>query len=385
MGQAMRRKRVLIIQRIVPHYRVPLFQQLAKMCDENSADFTLVYGQEQAGTVPKSVDLHEPWAVKIHNKYLVWFGVTFVWMSCLSQIRRADLVIIEQANSNLINYVLICLRLFSGKKVAYWGHGKNMQADNTNSFSERIKRGLVKGVDWWFCYTASTARYVQRLGFPPSQTSVLNNSVDISQFRTQLEKVESRTLRDLAVSLKLSPGPVGLYCGGIYSLKKIDFLLESAKKVRESIPGFQLIVIGEGPDQSLVEAAAGECNWIHFVGPKFGLEKACYFKLADVFLMPGLVGLAVLDTFVAQTPLFTTDLPIHSPEFDYVSNGENGFVTSFDTVEYSNAVIEYLNASMEIKMRIKAACLQSSLEYSIENMAERFHQGIQDCLMEGWS
>ena len=80
----MRRKRVLIIQRIVPHYRVPLFQQLAKMCDENSADFTLVYGQEQAGTVPKSVDLHEPWAVKIHNKYLVWFGVTFVWMSCLS-------------------------------------------------------------------------------------------------------------------------------------------------------------------------------------------------------------------------------------------------------------------------------------------------------------
>ena len=48
-----------------------------------------------------------------------------------------------------------------------------------------------------------------------------------------------------------------------------------------------------------------------------------------------------------------------------------GFVTSFDTVEYSNAVIEYLNASMEIKMRIKVACLQSSLEYSIEKYGRK--------------
>lgn len=46
--------------------------------------------------------------------------------------------------------------------------------------------------------------------------------------------------------------------------------------------------------------------------------------LARVFLMPGLVGLAILDAGAAGLPLVTTDYPWHSPEIAYLDPGVNG-------------------------------------------------------------
>ena len=41
-------------------------------------------------------------------------------------------------------------------------------------------------------------------------------------------------------------------------------------------------------------------------------------------LLPGAVGLGVLDSFAFDVPLVTVDLPYHGPEIDYVRDGENG-------------------------------------------------------------
>ena len=39
---------------------------------------------------------------------------------------------------------------------------------------------------------------------------------------------------------------------------------------------------------------------------------------ANLMLIPGLVGLAVVDSFAAQCPVVTTDFRGHSPEFEYI-------------------------------------------------------------------
>lgn len=373
-------KKVVVIQRIVPHYRLPVFRMLAGLCQSSGIDFLLIYGQEEPGTVPKSVSIDEPWAKQVTNRYFHAGSSSLVWMPCLNDIKGADLIIIEQANSNLINIWLLLLRKFTTTKVAYWGHGRNMQSKNPEGLSERLKGALIRSVDWWFCYTRATANNVQAAGFPGDQCTVLNNSIDIKQFKADLELVDSNDVYQLKGEMGLTDRRIGLYCGGLYELKKLGFLIEAAELIRAKLPDFNLIVIGEGPDQSLIEAAANKHPWIHYVGAKFGMEKSCYFKLTDVFLLPGLVGLAVLDSFAAETPLFTTNLPIHSPEFDYLKNGENGFVTEYSVSEYAQTVIEYLIGPEEMKETVMAACRSSSLKYSVENMTKNFHKGIIQCL-----
>ena len=112
--------------------------------------------------------------------------------------------------------------------------------------------------------------------------------------------------------------------------------------MREAVPDFHLLIIGAGPDAGIAEAAAAELPWVHYAGPKFGAEKTALASLGRVFLMPGLVGLGVLDSFAYGTPMVTTDIPYHSPEIEYLRHGENGLIVADDVRTYAEAVTELL-------------------------------------------
>ena len=68
--------------------------------------------------------------------------------------------------------------------------------------------------------------------------------------------------------------------------------------------------------------------WIHYMGSKFGRESAMLYKIADVFLLAGTAGLAIVDSFAAGLPLIATHLPTHPPEISYLRDGENGKLTA---------------------------------------------------------
>ena len=49
-------------------------------------------------------------------------------------------------------------------------------------------------------------------------------------------------------------------------------------------------------------------------------------RMSKLFLMPGLLGLAVLDAEVMGLPVVTTRYPWHSPEIAYLRDGETGVI-----------------------------------------------------------
>jgi glycosyltransferase involved in cell wall biosynthesis len=375
--------KVAIIQRILPHYRVPLFYLLYEKLESIGIEFQLIYGQECVGTVPRTINIDAPWAIKIDNNYIDIFGKNLVWQPCMKYLNNSDLIIFEQANSLLLNYWLILKRCIRKKnQLAFWGHGKNMQSERHFSLSEKLKETMLSQVDWWFAYTDITSTVVHQSGFPPERVTVLENAVDTSSLKSAISRTTHSETDDIQNSLGLSGGPVALYCGGMYANKKLDFLIESSVFIKKQIADFQIIFIGDGPDQGIVENAAHRYDWIHYPGPKFDVERAVYFKMADVFLMPGLVGLAILDGFTAGLPIFTTNISVHSPEIDYLEHGENGFMSEYCVSSYANSVISYLTSSASTRHEIKKNCLASADQYTLENMADRFTQGIEKCLME---
>jgi glycosyltransferase involved in cell wall biosynthesis len=96
-------------------------------------------------------------------------------------------------------------------------------------------------------------------------------------------------------------------------------------------------------------------------------------------MMPGLVGLVVVDAFAAGLPLVTTRIDTHSPEIEYLEPGVNGLVTEPDAGSLATACVELLQ-SPPLLERLRAGCSESSRVYTLEAMVERFARGVQDAL-----
>ena len=99
-------KKVAIIQRIVPHYRLPLYRVMVKELAKHDVELTILYGQESIGSVPKSVESTESWMHKSNNIYFSIFGHEIVYQPFFIKSFRYDLVITEQANRLVLNYLL---------------------------------------------------------------------------------------------------------------------------------------------------------------------------------------------------------------------------------------------------------------------------------------
>lgn len=370
---------VTIVQRVLPHYRVAFFRQLHERLAREGIALQVVYGQEYPGTVPKTQRLDADWARMIRNRYWRLGGAELVWQPCLSLLHGSDLVIIEQANRLVLNYLLLLRRRFSGGRLAYWGHGRNMQAAGGRRLRERMKKTLLDQVDWWFAYTEPSAEAVVSAGFPPERVTTVNNTVDTDELTDAVQHVTGESLAAVRTELRIRSENVCIYCGGLYRDKRLAFLIEACDRIRARIPDFELVVVGDGPDRTVIEEAARRCSWIHFVGPRYGAERVRYFGIAKAQLLPGLVGLAIIDSFVTRTPIFTTDIPIHSPEIAYLRSGVNGVMAPDRMEAYAGAVIDYLS-SPAMQRVLQSGCAASAAAYTLDRMVERFATGVMDSL-----
>lgn len=369
--------KIVIFQPMLKFYRVPLFEKLHQLSLENGHELRLVFG------TPWEEELKRNDNVVLENNYCFyeksyWFfnnKIHFL-QGAIKHIFWADVIITEQANRHLHNYLLIALSFFKIKPFSYWGHGINRQGDS-KSIRERFKKLLATQTDWWFAYTNSVADYLQNLGFNRERITVLNNSVDTHAFKQTMDDVSLESIAEFKKQYKIADdAQIGIFCGSLHQNKKIDFLLETAKVINQKKPQFILIIGGDGQDKTHVEQFAMEHNFIIYLGALHGKQKALAFKCADIFLNPGMVGLAILDAFSASLPVFTTRQAEHSPEIDYLQNGYNGMMSDLNIEDYGNLVISAIE-SPALVASLKKNAFASSEQFSIENMANNFFKGIE--------
>ena len=165
-------------------------------------------------------------------------------------------MIVEQASKLLVNYPLLAWRRFGGPRVAWWGHGVNLDGGSASALGEGVKRRLARRADWWFCYTEGTARIVEGLGVPRDRMTVVQNAVDTKEVQRLRSEISEAQLAATRAELGIGSGPVGVYVGSLYNTKRIPFLIEASDQIRSKLPDFHLIVIGDGPDRPFLDAAA---------------------------------------------------------------------------------------------------------------------------------
>lgn len=369
---------VLIVQSMAKQYRVPFFEGLHAALARDGMRLRVAYGDPPPHERSKGddVELDPAYGVRVPGRW--WWGDRLYYQPVLPLARAADLVVVEQANKNLVNLPLILRARLGRSRIAYWGQGRNVLTTE-RSPSEWLKARTLGLVDWWFAYTRGVAGYLTSHGVRPGVVTVVQNAIDTRQFRHQLDSVTSAELTELRDRLGIAAtDPVGLFCGSLYAEKRVDFLIDAARRVRAEVPGFHLLVVGAGPAERELAASAGPS--IHFLGRQAGRTKATAFRLADLFVMPAWVGLSVLDAFAAGLPVLTTDLPGgQGVEAEYIEHGHNGLITAPQIVPYAAAAAEVLR-NTALRARLARGARAAGDRYSIEAMVENFQRGIHRCL-----
>lgn len=369
--------KIAIIYKTLPRYRRDFFYGLREMLAQNNIELLLLYGQPSDRDALKNDTIDLEWAVKVPNMIFELGRSEFYWQPVLHYLKDVDLVIVEQASKLLVNYVLLIQNWLGIRKLAFWGHGKNFQETTANLLGEWIKRQVSTRVHWWFAYNEMSANVVREMRFPGERITIVQNAVDTNFLVHALQDLKPAQVKKIRQELNLYSPNVGIYAGGLYPEKRIPFLLESLQIIRRQVPDFEMIFIGGGVDAHFVEQSASQYPWIHFVGPKFDSDKIPYYAISKVFLMPGLIGLGILDTFALKTPLVTTNVPMHSPEIEYLQNGVNGIMVanSTDSTAYANAAIHLLE-NEDARLQLVNGCRSARKIYTVENMVERFVEGV---------
>jgi glycosyltransferase involved in cell wall biosynthesis len=219
---------------------------------------------------------------------------------------------------------------------------------------------------------------LESFDYPADKITIVQNAIDTVSLQKSYKEVNEEIITGLKQELGIVGDNVGIYCGGMYPEKRLDFILEVIGKVKSEVSDFHMIFIGSGIDSGKIEIAAKNTSWIHYVGPKFGNDRVKYFKIASLQLMPGLVGLGILDSFALETPIITTEYPYHSPEIEYLSNNVNGIITKNTLEEYTNAIISLFKSKKHLQLIEE--CRKSAGIYTVEAMVDNFKMGIVKCL-----
>jgi glycosyltransferase involved in cell wall biosynthesis len=375
----MTRAKVLFVQQRLFHYRVPFYERLRELLASEDIELALIHGQVPAYQLSRDDEGTLEWATRVDYRSWRARDIELVWQPCFERAAQSDLVIVQQENKLLLNYLLLATRRLTKTRVAFWGHGVNCQSPDPRRLRERWKRLLVETPDWWFAYTGWTAMRLRQAGVPPQRITDVQNATDTEALAATRDALSAEHLLERRRTLSLGDGPTGVYCGSLYDLKMIDFLLDAAHRIRRRAPGFDLIVIGDGPDRDKVDRAAKDAPWIHVTGALFGEELATHLALGDALLNPGLVGLSIVDGFVFGLPMFTTDCGVHSPEIAYLEPGRNGEMTPVHLETYADRVCQVL-LEPERLASLRARAAADAARFTVDEMAARFTRGILECL-----
>ena len=139
-----------------------------------------------------------------------------------------------------------------------------------------------------------------------------------------------------------------------------------------------LIMAGAGKEEGRIkELAAGDKN-IFFPGYVDGQEKARYYTIADIFVLPTFVdpwGLVIMEAMMFGLPVITTT---GAGASELILG--NGIVIEPGDEEAINESLEYLLDNDEIREEMGRKSKEIIKEYTVECAAGTFTEAILHCL-----
>lgn len=304
--------RVAILYRVIQHWRVPIFERLNAV---EHLDVKVFHGRDFRGSKVVNArgnfrfDHASLFSVPI--KFKTSNGLAMAPFSpgiLFALARFRPHVILCEGASNLPNNVLAYLYAFLFRpKIIQWGLGEiqgRRQSWQRRLFN-RFITAMERRADACLAYSTRGRDYYQKIGVPAEDIFVAVNVVDTEQKQAIAAQFD-RTL--LYEDAHKNADFVVLFVGALTPEKKVDLLLRAFKRFQSGCKcRSRLVIVGDGPDRTRLMAIAKTegVEHVDFEGQVIE-DISKYFLSSDVFVMPGLGGLAVSDAMSHGLPVIAS-------------------------------------------------------------------------------
>lgn len=341
-------KKVLLIQGTIPHYRIPIFNELAK-----HVDLTVLYsyGEEPKDANFKTICIPTRKIIfRIHTKNIYLLAQKYDVVICM-----ADFSYI---------YFKLLYKLPHKYKLIFWGIGVsasyNMRYDQDPQVSQNIFN-VLKKADAMVFYCSYPVDKYSKMGIPKEKLFVANNTVLIKD----IEEKEKKNI---------------IFVGSLYKQKKISFLLDgylNAFKKNSDI--YNLKIIGDGDEYNNIQKWIAENsleNKIELLGGIYDEDiLAEHFSDALLCFSPDQAGLSVLKSMGYGVPFVTHKNAITGGEIFNINDGVNGIL-----MDDFNQIEDIILDSAENKQKYIEMGKKAKEYYKVNRTVDKMVSGFIDAI-----
>lgn len=348
-------RRVLLVSNKVFHYRVSNYNYFAGRFREMGWEFCVRANQlERSNPYPLQFDFREvPFSFGAYKREI-------------EELKPDVVIFFLHLKDKMIWPLLHWLKL-RGIPVVYWNKGVNLEVRNPwlRNLPFYYVHSLCNAIVLYSSHEVKDIR-------PGNQHKVFvaNNTINFSAFPT-IEASKEELKRELGIPFK----KVVLFVGRMRPVKKVDHLIAAFNEIDD--PDCGCIIVGDPMGYDL-PALIRKKNVIHLgeVHDPEGVKISKIFKLSDLFVIPGDVGLGMNQAFYWGLPV-VTEAGLQPPEIHYLKEGRSGFVVPEDDTAALKEKMLLLLRDDDLRARFSAAAREDILrEASIEKM----FSGFRDCV-----
>lgn len=349
-------KKILLISNKVFHYRVSNYNYFTRRFREEGWEFIVRANELQKNNPhPVEFDFRE---------------MPFNFAAYRREIERLqpDVVVLFLHLKNLVIWPLLHWLKLKGIPVVYWNKGVNLEVRNPRlrNLPFYYIHSLCEGIILYSRHEIKDIKPRNR-----AKVWVASNTINFTDF-PEITQTPEEIKAEFGIPYK----KVVLFVGRMRRVKKVEHLIEIFNQIEE--PDCGCVIVGDPMDYD-IPALIKKDN-IRFLGEIFDpqdIQISKLFKMSDLFVIPGDVGLGMNQAFYWGLPVVTED-GLQPPEIHYLKNGHSGFVVPENDLTALREKTLLLLRDDELRTRFSENARQDIMrEATIENM----FQGFLQCAM----
>ncbi len=351
-------KKVLLISNRVMHYRVSIYNYFYKKFKEDGWELLVRSNQLQR---------QNPYPLKFDYREIV-----FSFSKYTKEIKeiKPDCVILFLHQRDKIYWPLMHWLKLQRIPIIYWNKAKDYDApeNRVKNFLFHYLQTLSDGI---ILYSEMESEHIRN--YNRKKVFIAPNTINHKEYPEIRESKEEikKTLGIPFEKVVLAVGRMGV--GG--GRKRIDRLIEIFRDIELKNVG--LVLVGSGMEEKLA-MRMNSMNTIYLgeVHDSENIQISRIFKMADVFSIPGHVGLGLNQAFFWGLPVVTMagDQP---PEIHYLEDGRNGFLLRENDMNSLKETIVLLLEDDTLRLRMSENARNDLQEKA---SIDRMFDGFKDCV-----
>lgn len=380
-------KNVALVNKLMPLYRLAVFHELSK---KNSRYEFMCFGDTKQQGGIKTI----PWSLanKVNEGGINWVKTSnyfyiperLLWQTGIVKtilFSKYNYFIFEGGVYHLPTWLFALLCRIRGKKVLFWTHGFKGFDKGVKKFIRTRYFNLANGL---LLYGNFSRKIMVENGFNPDKLFVIYNSLDTRK-QLKLMSTASKTIIEEEKS-KIFKNPhlfTVIFIGRLVKPKQIQFLLNAVYEFLKTKNPINCIIVGDGPERESISKFISYNNLkqnIFLTGALYQEEEIYrYFKMSQLMVSPGNVGLNCMHSLTYGVPVLTHDnFMYHGPEVEAIIPGKTGLLFEYNNNTDLIRKINEWRRNPAIRSEVQKNCQEVIMnKYNPVSQAKKIIEAIE--------